>query len=87
VIEEIKWRKPSNPDGVPVWSDHGLICIGETYKNHLRINLAKGQLLPDPHGIINSYRAILIHQDDQLDPAAFKELIQAAVKLNQQTQK
>ena len=84
VIEQIKWRTPSNPDGIPVWSNNGIICNGETYQKHLRISFAKGELLNNPHDLINSYRAIIIHQDDQLDPTAFKELIQAAVQYNKQ---
>jgi hypothetical protein len=84
VVEEVKWKKPSNPDGIPVWSHDGIICLGETYKKHLRISFAKGADLPDPKGIINSYRAILIHEEDKLNEEAFKDLISAAVKVNQE---
>jgi hypothetical protein len=83
VIEEVKWKKPSNPAGIPVWSHDGILCLGETYKKHLRISFAKGSELEDPKGIINAYRAILIHEDDELNESAFKNLIKAAVKLNQ----
>lgn len=84
VIEEVKWKKPSNPDGIPVWSHEGIICLGETYKSHLRISFAKGQLLPNPKGVINSYRAIIIKEEDTIDEEAFKDLIRAAVQLNLQ---
>jgi hypothetical protein len=85
IIEEVKWKKPSNPDGVPVWSHDGIICLGETYNKHLRISFAKGPELDDPKSIINSYRAILIHEEDKIDEAAFKALIRAAIKLNHET--
>src|SRR5687768_3037232 len=75
VIEEVKWKKPSNPDGIPVWSHDGIICMGETYKSHLRLTFAKGPSLKDPKGLINSYRAIIIHEGDKLNEAAFKDLI------------
>ena len=83
IIEEVKWKKPSNPDGIPVWSHDGIICLGETYKKHLRITFAKGPSLADPKGLFNAYRAIIIHEGDTIDEAAFKDLIRAAVKLNQ----
>ncbi len=82
VIEEVKWKKPSNLDGIPVWSHDGLICTGETYKNHLRLTFAKGASLKDPKGLFNNYRAIVIHEIDQIDEAAFKDIIRAAVELN-----
>jgi hypothetical protein len=82
VIEEIKWKKPSNPDGIPVWSHDGMICTGETYKNHLRLTFAKGASLNDPKGLFNTYRAIVIHEGDKINEAAFKDLIRTAVELN-----
>lgn len=87
VLEEVKWKKPSNPDGIPVWSHNGILCNGETYKSHLRISFAKGPLLPDPKGILNAYRAIIIKEEDTLNEAAFKDLIKAAVDLNNQAKK
>ncbi len=54
VVEEVKWRKPSNPAGVPVWSHDGIICTGETYKNHVRLTFAKGASLKDPKGVFNA---------------------------------
>jgi len=84
IAEEVKWRKPTNPDGNLVWEKNGIISTGEIYKQHLRLTLSKGVELKehDPKGIINAHRAILIHENDSLDETAFKELIQAAVKLN-----
>ncbi|PYV14476.1 MAG: hypothetical protein DMG21_18060 [Acidobacteria bacterium] len=88
VVEELKWRKPSNPAGVPVWSHAGIICTGETYMNHVRLTFAKGASLKDPKGVFNSSldgnarRAIDIHEGDKVDEAALKDLIRAAVALN-----
>src|SRR3954454_2461817 len=88
VIEEIKWRKPSNPAGVPVWSHDGIICTGETYKNAVKMTFLKGAALPDPKGLFNSSlegntrRAIDFHEGDKIDEKALKALIRAAVALN-----
>jgi hypothetical protein len=88
VIEEVKWRKPSNPSGVPVWSDDGMICTGETYKEKVKLTFARGAALHDPSRLFNSSldggtrRAIDFHEGDAIDEAAFKALIRAAVKLN-----
>jgi hypothetical protein len=82
MVEEVKWRKPSNPAGIPVWYHDGMICTGETYKNHLRLTFAKGSSLKNPKGLINSYRSMLIHEGDKINEAAFKNLIRAAVALN-----
>jgi len=89
VVEEVKWRKPSNSmRGVPVWSHAGMICTGETYKSAVKLTFAKGASLPDPSGLFNSSlegntrRAIDIHEGEKLDEKAFKALIRAAVALN-----
>jgi hypothetical protein len=89
VVEEMKWRKPSNAmRGVPVWSDGGMICTGETYKNVVKLTFAKGAAIADPCGLFNSSlegntrRAIDIHQGDKIDEKAFKALIRAAIALN-----
>jgi hypothetical protein len=82
VVEEIKWRKPSNPAGIPVWYHDGIICTGETYKNHLRLTFAKGSKLKDPKGLLNTFRAIVIHEDNKINEIAFKNLIRAAIVLN-----
>lgn len=88
VVEEVKWRKPSNPGGIPVWYHNGIICTGETHTNHLRLTFAKGASLKDPQGVFNAglegkvWRALVIHEGDKVDAAAFKDLIRAAVALN-----
>ena len=86
ITEEVKYKTASNPNGVLVWYHDGMISTGEVYNKHLRLGLAKGNLLKDqdPKGLINSYRAILIHEGDELDEAAFKNIIKAAVKFNQE---
>jgi hypothetical protein len=88
VVEEVKWRKPSNPGGVPVWSHDGIICTGETYKNSVKMTFLKGAALADPTGLFNSSlegntrRAIDFHEADKIDEKALKALIRAAVALN-----
>jgi hypothetical protein len=88
VAEDVKWRKPSNPGGVPVWYHDGIICTGETYKKHVRITFAKGASLEDPKGVFNAglegnaYRAVVIHEGDEIDESAFKALVRSAVVLN-----
>ena len=88
VVEEVKWVKPSNPSGVPVWSNSGIICTGETYKDKVKLTFAKGASLPDPSGLFNSSlegntrRAIDFFEGDTVDEAAFKALIGHAVELN-----
>jgi hypothetical protein len=88
VTEEVKWIKPSNPLGVPVWEHAGIICTGETYKDKVKLTFAKGASLDDPAGLFNSSldggtrRAIDIHEGDKIDEKAFKALIRAAVELN-----
>jgi hypothetical protein len=81
VVEELKWRRPTNPAGVPVWSLDGLICTGETYKDHVKVTFAKGASLKDRlEG--NARRAIDVHEGEKIDEVAFKALIRAAVALN-----
>ena len=84
VIEEVKWKKPSNPAGNLVWYHNGMICTGEIYKKHLRLTFAKGSALKDhdPKGLLKSYRAVIIEENDKLDESAFKNLIRAAVAIN-----
>jgi len=86
ITEEVKYKTPSNPDGVFVWSLDGMISTGETYKKHLRLSFAKGPALKkkDTKGLINSYRAILLHEEDKLNETAFKKLIRDAVALNRE---
>jgi hypothetical protein len=88
VVEEVKWRKPSNPAGVPVWSHAGIIRTGETYKAAVKMTFAKGAALADPAGLFNSSlegntrRAIDFHEGDKINEKALKALIRAAVALN-----
>ena len=88
VVEEVKWRKPSNPLGVPVWEHDGIICTGETYKAVVKLTFASGAALLDPSGLFNSSldgnvrRAIDIREGDKIDEKALKALVRAAVALN-----
>jgi hypothetical protein len=89
VVEEVKWRKPSNAMlGVPVWEHDGIICTGETYKKYVKLTFTKGASLKDPSGLFNSSldgnarRAIDFHEGDKIDEKALKALIRAAVALN-----
>jgi hypothetical protein len=88
VVEEVKWRKPSSPAGVPVWSHDGIICTGEVYKSRVKMTFAKGASLEDPSSLFNSSlegntrRAIDIHEGEKIDEKALKALIRAAVALN-----
>jgi hypothetical protein len=88
VVEEVKWRKPSNMLGVPVWEHDGIICTGETYKAAVKLTFANGASLKDPSGLFNSSldgnvrRAIDIHEGDKIDEKALKALVREAVALN-----
>jgi hypothetical protein len=89
VVEEVKWRKPSNSMlGVPVWEHDGIICTGETYKKAVKLTFAKGASLEDPSGLFNASlegntrRAIDIYEGNKIDEKAFKALIRAAMVLN-----
>jgi hypothetical protein len=88
VVEEVKWRKPSNPGGVPTWSHDGIICTGETYQAAVKLTFARGAALADPAGLFNASldgntrRAIDIRNGDPIDEAAFTALIRAAVARN-----
>jgi hypothetical protein len=88
IVEETKWRKPSNPSGVPTWSRGGVICTGETYKDKVKLTFAKGAALDDPSGLFNAgldgnvRRAIDIHEGDRVDEKALVALVRAAVALN-----
>lgn len=88
MIEEQKWKKPSNPDGVPLWSHDGMVCTGEMYKTHVKFTFAKGASLKDPSGLFNAgldggtRRAIDIHEGEKISDRAFKALIKEAVALN-----
>jgi len=87
-VEENKWKKPTNPAGVPAWSHDGVLCTGETYKDKVKLTFARGASLKDPAGLFNASldagtrRAIDIHEGDQLNEKAFKALIREAVAAN-----
>lgn len=89
IVETVKWRKPSNPAGVPVWEAQGIICTGETYKDKVKLTFAQGAKLADPAKLFNASlngnarRAIDFGPDDKPDGAAFKALIVAAVAFNE----
>ncbi len=85
IIEEAKYKKPTNPDGVLVWYKDGMISTGEIYKAHIRLGFVKGVALKeqDPKGLINAYRAMIIREGDKLNEAAFKKIVRVAVKFNQ----
>ena len=94
VVEEVKWRKPSNAMlGVPVWEHDGIICTGETYKAVVKMTFAKGASLDDPSGLFNSSlegntrRAIDLHEGDKINEKALKSLVRAAVDLNTSAKK
>lgn len=88
IVEEVKWKKPSNPGGVPVWSRDGIICTGECFRDKVKLTFAKGASLADPSGLFNASlegnvrRAIDLFEGDHIDEAAFKALIRSAVVLN-----
>jgi hypothetical protein len=89
MVEDVKWRKPSNAMlGVPVWEHDGIVCTGETYKDKVKLTFAKGAAIEDPSGLFNASldgnvrRAIDLHEGDKINEKAFKALIAAAVALN-----
>jgi hypothetical protein len=85
-VEEVKWRKPSNPAGVVVWSHGGVICTGETYREHVKLTFARGASLKDPARLFNQVGAVRcaidIRRGESLDEGAFQDLIRSAVALN-----
>ena len=88
VVETVKWRKPSNPAGVPVWEHGGILCTGEVYKGYVKLTFANGAALPDPAGVFNASldggtrRAIDIREGGAVDAEAFKALVREAAALN-----
>ncbi len=88
VEEAVKWQKPSNPAGVPVWEHAGILCTGEAFKGYVKLTFARGATLPDPAGLFNAslrgnaMRAIDLREGDPLDEAAFQALVRAAVAQN-----
>src|SRR6476661_3258022 len=88
VVEEVKWVKPTNPGGVPVWSHDGILCTGETYKDKVKLTFLKGASVEDPSGLFNSSlegntrRAIDFYEGDKIPEKALKALIRAAIDRN-----
>ena len=88
MIEERKWKKAANPEGVPVWSHNGIVCTGETYTKVVKLTFPRGASLPDPSHLFNaglesnSRRAIDIHEGETVDAVAFKALVKAALAQN-----
>src|SRR4030081_2255328 len=88
VVEEVKWKKPSNPTGVPVWSHDGIVCIGEALKNAVRLTFPKGAQVKDPKGLFNTrldskmVRAVDFHEGDAINASALKALILEGARLN-----
>ena len=88
VVEEVKWKKPSKPMGVPVWSHEGILCLADTLKNAVRLTFPKGAQMKDPKKLFNTrlesntVRAIDFHEGDTVDEAALEALILEAVGLN-----
>ena len=88
MIEEVKWKKPSRPEGVPVWSHDGIVCVGEALKNAVRLTFPKGAQLSDPKRLFNTrldsktVRAIDFHEGDALNERGLKALILEGARLN-----
>lgn len=88
VVEEVKWKKPSRPEGVPVWSHDGMICVADTLKNAVRLTFPKGAQMKDPKKLFNTrldsktVRAIDFSEGDTIDQPALKALVLEAVRLN-----
>jgi hypothetical protein len=88
VTEDVKWRKPSNPSGVPVWERDGIICTGETYADKVKLTFARGASVDDPSMLFNSSleggtrRAIDIREGEEIDETAFKALVREAIAVN-----
>lgn len=88
IVETVKWRKPSNPNGVPVWERDGIICTGETYKTYVKLTFAHGAALDDPSDLFNAgfgggtRRAIDFQEGDKVNEKALKALVKAAMAFN-----
>jgi hypothetical protein len=88
IIEEVKWKMPSRPEGIPVWSYNGILCIAEIFKNDVKLTFFKGAFMKDPKKLFNARlkspkdRAIAFHEGDTVDRAELRELVQEAIKLN-----
>lgn len=89
VVEEVKWKSPSRPEGLPVWSHDGILAIAETWKDNIKLIFFKGSEMKDPRGLFNSRlksktdRAIELREGDTIDEPALKALVKEAVELNE----
>lgn len=90
IVEEVKWKKPSKPEGVPVWSHDGIVCVADTLKNAVRLTFPKGAQMKDPKNIFNTrldsktVRAIDFFEDNTVEESALEALVHEAVILNEQ---
>lgn len=88
IVEEVKWKMPTRPEGLPVWSHNGIVCMTETFKNDVKLVFAKGAFLKDPKKLFNARlmsktdRAIQFTEGGSVDEAGLKELVQQAVEFN-----
>lgn len=93
MVEEVKWKKPSRPEGVPVWSHDGIVCTGEMLKTAVRLTFPKGAEVKDPEGLFNTrldsktVRAIDIREGDTVDAIALTTLVREAMRLNESSRK
>jgi hypothetical protein len=91
VVEEVKWKKPSRPEGVPVWTHKGIMCTGEMLKSAVRLTFPKGAAMKDPSGLFNTrldsktVRAIDVREEHPIHASALKALIREAIRLNEST--
>jgi hypothetical protein len=91
IVEEVKWKKPSKPEGVPVWSHDGIICVADTLKNAVRLTFPKGAQIKDPKKLFNTrldsktVRAIDFFEDNSVKEVTFKALIREAIRVNKAT--
>lgn len=88
IVEEVKWRKPTNPLGVAVWSHDGIVCTGETYKDKVKVTFPKGSSIADPDGVFNASlggvrRAVDYFSQDEFDEAAFRRVLLEAIAVNE----
>lgn len=89
VVVEVKWKMPTRPEGLPVWSHDGIMCIAETFKNDIKLVFFKGSQMKDPNNLFNARlksktdRAIEFHEGDTVDQTALKNLVLEAVELNE----
>src|SRR5437763_11508347 len=92
LVEEVKWKKPSRPEGVPVWSHEGILCVCDTLKNAVRLTFPKGAQMNDPHKLFNTRldsktdRAIDFHEGDNINEAALQVIILEEMVLNKSKQ-